>query len=77
MKSQVRCLISTEEIDVAVAKLGEQISQDFAGKPLTILGILTGSVMLVADLMRRIKCRINWASFRPPATEGMPLSPAN
>lgn len=51
----VRELISAAEIQQAVEQLGLQISRDFSGRPLTILGVLTGSVMLVTDLMRRIE----------------------
>lgn len=51
---RVRPLISTEEIAAAVADLGCRLSRDYRGKPLTILGVLTGSIMLVSDLMRCI-----------------------
>ncbi len=50
----VRCLISASEIDKAVALLGRRISDEYRGKPLTVVGILTGSIMLVTDLMRRL-----------------------
>lgn len=50
----IRCLISREQIDQAVRRLGRTISQEYAGKPLTILGVLTGSIMLLADLIRQI-----------------------
>ncbi len=51
----IRPLISTAEIDAAVATLGQRITAEYAGRPLTILGVLTGSVMLVCDLMRQIE----------------------
>jgi hypoxanthine phosphoribosyltransferase len=50
----VRCLIAADEIAAAVNNLAARISQDYAGRPLTLLGVLSGSIMLVADLMRRI-----------------------
>jgi hypoxanthine phosphoribosyltransferase len=53
-KMQVRCLISESEIESAVADMGRKISNDYKGKPLTILGVLTGSIVLIADLMRQI-----------------------
>ena len=53
----VRELISTEQIDTAVAELGARLSADYAGRPLTILSVLSGSIMLVADLMRCITVR--------------------
>jgi hypoxanthine phosphoribosyltransferase len=48
-------LISVDEIRAAVNDLGRKVSVDYAGRPLTILGVLSGSLMLVADLMRRIE----------------------
>jgi hypoxanthine phosphoribosyltransferase len=50
----VRPLISEAEIEQAVLRLGRQISEEYRGKPLTVIGILTGSIMLVTDLMRRL-----------------------
>jgi hypoxanthine phosphoribosyltransferase len=50
----VRCLISAAEIDQAVVELGRRISDEYRGQPLTVIGILTGSIMLVTDLMRRL-----------------------
>ncbi|QDT52598.1 Hypoxanthine phosphoribosyltransferase [Caulifigura coniformis] len=50
----VRRLISEAEIEASVIQLGRRISDEYRGKPLTVIGILTGSIMLVTDLMRRI-----------------------
>lgn len=50
-------LMSPEEIDEATARIAEEIDRDFAnydGKVL-ILGILKGSVVFMADLMKKIK----------------------
>jgi hypoxanthine phosphoribosyltransferase len=37
-----------------VQELGQQITSDFAGKSLYIIGVLTGAVPFVADLIRNI-----------------------
>jgi hypoxanthine phosphoribosyltransferase len=50
----VRDLIDEQEIQARVAELGHQLAQDYRGKPLTIIGVLTGSVVLLADLIRAI-----------------------
>ncbi|WP_145277984.1 hypoxanthine phosphoribosyltransferase [Tautonia plasticadhaerens] len=47
-------LISEEEILARVAELGRRIDADYQGKPLTIVAVLTGSLILLADLIRRI-----------------------
>jgi hypoxanthine phosphoribosyltransferase len=50
----VEILIPESEILARVAELGRQIEGDYHGKPLTIVAILTGSLILLADLIRRI-----------------------
>lgn len=47
-------LIDASEIRARVQSLGEQIAADYRDKPLTILGVLTGSIVLVSDLIRHI-----------------------
>lgn len=47
-------LITEEEIRAKVAELGEQISRDYQGKNLLLLGTLKGAVPFIADLARAI-----------------------
>ena len=47
-------LLSQEEIAEIVEKLGTQISRDYEGKNLILVGILKGSVVFISDLMRKI-----------------------
>ena len=54
MMQDVKCLIPETEIRDAVEHLGREITRDYAYCQLTILGILTGSIVLVTDLMRQI-----------------------
>jgi len=51
---KLRCIISEAAIRRTVADLGRRISADYYDKPLTLLGVLTGSIIFVADLMRQI-----------------------
>ncbi|MFM7322862.1 MAG: hypoxanthine phosphoribosyltransferase [Armatimonadota bacterium] len=46
--------ISEEEIATRVAELGAAISRDYEGRDLVLVGILTGSTLFLADLVRRI-----------------------
>jgi len=48
----MKILITETEIQERVRELGERISERYSGKSLTILGVLTGSVVLLADLIR-------------------------
>eukprot|EP01121_Diplochlamys_sp_Union-15-3_P021489 TRINITY_DN8727_c0_g1_i1.p1 TRINITY_DN8727_c0_g1~~TRINITY_DN8727_c0_g1_i1.p1 ORF type:complete len:184 (-),score=30.05 TRINITY_DN8727_c0_g1_i1:70-621(-) len=47
-------LVSKDAIDEKLKHLGEQISKDYAGKTLVVVGILKGSFMFMADLVRHI-----------------------
>lgn len=45
-------LYSTDQIQARIKELGEQITRDYAGKDLVLVGILKGSCIFLADLMR-------------------------
>jgi hypoxanthine phosphoribosyltransferase len=47
-------LISREEIQQGVERLAREVSQHYGSHPVTMLGVLTGSVVLLADVIRRI-----------------------
>ena len=47
-------LYTEEEIAARVAELGAQISRDYEGKSVVLVGVLNGAVVFLADLMRRI-----------------------
>ncbi len=49
-----RILVTKEEIQAAVRKLGAQITADYAGEELVLLGILKGAIVFFSDLMREI-----------------------
>lgn len=49
-----RVLITEEEIQTAVRRMADDISRDYEGKNLVLLGILKGSVVFMGDLMKRL-----------------------
>ena len=50
----MKTLITAPEIAAAVDRLGAQLAAEYAGRPLTLLGVLHGSLPFLADLMRKI-----------------------
>ena len=50
----IKVLITEEEIKRRVCELGAQITADYAGKSVLLLGVLKGAVVFMADLMRCI-----------------------
>ena len=54
-----RVLFSQETISKRVCELGATISRDYVGKDLLLVGILKGSVVFLADLLRAISIEVN------------------
>ena len=52
--TNLEVLYSAEQIIARVAELGAEITRDYAGKELVVVGVLKGSVIFLADLIRAI-----------------------
>lgn len=50
-----RILFSRERIATEVSRLGQEISRDFAGQEVMLIGVLKGSFLFIADLIRTIE----------------------
>lgn len=49
-----KVLISEEEIAAKLAEMGKQISVDYAGEDLLMVGVLKGAFIVMADLARNV-----------------------
>ena len=54
MKETTRILIPEDKVDERIAQLGEQISKDYEGKQVHLIGILKGSIFFICELAKRI-----------------------
>src|SRR5919206_2591646 len=52
--AKVEVLLSEEALRARIAELGAEITRDYAGEPLKLVGVLKGSFMFMADLARAI-----------------------
>jgi hypoxanthine phosphoribosyltransferase len=52
--SDVNVMIDSDTVSARVRELGVQITQDYKGKDLTLIGILKGSVFFTTDLAKAI-----------------------
>ncbi len=50
----MRTILTEPQILDRVAELAQQIAADYQSRPLTIVGVLTGSLIFLADLTRRL-----------------------
>jgi hypoxanthine phosphoribosyltransferase len=48
-------LIREEEIQEKIAEVGEQLSTDYAGRDLLLVGVLKGAFVFMADLSRHVR----------------------
>ena len=55
-------LVPSEDLDRRVAELGAEISGDYEGRDLVLVGVLKGAVVFIADLMRHltVPCEIDF-----------------
>ena len=58
-------LIQEDELQARIRELGAEISADYAGRELLLLGVLKGAVFFMADLMRAltVPCEIDFMAI--------------
>jgi hypoxanthine phosphoribosyltransferase len=67
-------LISEAQIRQRINELGQQIEADYHGRPLTIVAILTGSLIVLADLIRTIQLPLRVALIQASSYKGATTS---
>ena len=63
MKNDIRDIIYSEEtLQKRIKELGAELTKDYAGKSLLIIGVLKGCFMFLADLVRQVdlECEIRF-----------------
>jgi hypoxanthine phosphoribosyltransferase len=55
-------LVQRDELEHRVRELAEEISRDYAGRELLLIGVLKGAVFYLADLMRHLEvtCEVDF-----------------
>jgi len=58
-------LISADELQGRIRELGREVTEDYAGRELLLVGVLKGAVFFMADLMRNLKvpCEIDFMAI--------------
>ena len=78
----MKVLLSEHEIRDGVGRLADEITRHYAERKLTIIGVLTGGLVLLADVIRRIDIAhqigvVRARSYRDSATSPGPLTIAS
>jgi hypoxanthine phosphoribosyltransferase len=50
----MRVLLSAEQIQSSIDRLAAEIREREAGRPLTVIAVMTGSIIFLADLIRKL-----------------------
>jgi len=69
MRDRITPLLTEAQIRVRVQELGAQLTQDYAGKDLVVIGLLNGVFPFIADLVRAMDMELN-VSFMQVASYG-------
>jgi hypoxanthine phosphoribosyltransferase len=72
----VKRLIDAADIQTKVEELGRQIAEDFRDRPLTVLGVLTGSIIFLSDLIRRIDLPLRIGVIQASSYRGRTTRPS-
>lgn len=70
----VKPLVTQEVLRTRIKELGKQISQDYQGKDLVVVGVLKGAYVFYADLVRaiRLPLHIDFLIARNRPLKGLP-----
>src|SRR5262249_60176625 len=69
-----RVLLPEEEIATRLDQLAAQITEDYRGKELSVLAVLNGSLIFMADLLRRIPLPLQLDCLRVKSYHGGTVS---
>ncbi|HEY6015294.1 MAG TPA: hypoxanthine phosphoribosyltransferase, partial [Gaiellaceae bacterium] len=60
-----KILVEEDALRTRIAELGAEVSADYAGKDLLLVGVLKGAVFFMADLMRhiRVPCEVDFMAI--------------
>jgi len=59
-------LVTAEDLQRRISELGEEISGDYEGRDLVLVGVLKGAVFFLADLMRHltVPCEVDFMAVQ-------------
>ena len=71
----MRTLLTAEQLDAGITRLADSVRADIGRRPLTIVGVLTGSIVLVADLIRRLDGTVRVGMVQASSYRGAVTTP--
>ncbi|MEN6558753.1 MAG: phosphoribosyltransferase family protein [Thermoguttaceae bacterium] len=73
----MKTLLTEEQLREGIRRMAGEIQTHYQGKPLTLIGVLTGSIVLLADLVRLldVALRVDMIQARCDHAKGVCLGP--
>jgi hypoxanthine phosphoribosyltransferase len=71
----LKTLLSEADVREGVERMANQVAAYYIGRPLTIIGVLTGSVVLLADLIRLLKMPLQVGVVQARSYRGAATTP--
>ncbi len=70
-------LLDEVQLREGVRRLAEEVAREYARRPLTIIGVLTGSMVLLADLIRQIDLPLRVGLVQARSYQGATTTPGS
>ncbi len=71
----VKVLLNQEQVQSGVTRLAREIADTYGNQPLTIIGIMTGSVVLLADVIRQLAMPLRVGVVQTSSYRGIERGP--
>jgi hypoxanthine phosphoribosyltransferase len=66
----VKTLLSEEQLQQGIAKLAEKLTRDYQDRPITFVAVMTGALVMLADLIRRLEMPIRVSLIQASSYRG-------
>ncbi len=73
----MQTLITAEKIQHRIEEMAHEIALDYGSEPITLIGILNGSLMFMADLLRELKMPTRIGFLRASSYRGTTTRPSH
>jgi hypoxanthine phosphoribosyltransferase len=71
----MKVLLSADDIQRRIAEMAQQIAADYHGRDVTIVGVLTGCLMFLADLVRHLDLPLRIGLIQASSYRGAATTP--
>jgi hypoxanthine phosphoribosyltransferase len=73
----MKILLAAKDIQKRVTELAGEIAHDYQGRPMTIVGVLTGSLIFLADLIRHLDLPLRIALIQASSYRAASTTPGS